>query len=76
LGDFLFNQGEIVGSFSIWHWLILLVYVAIFVIPGWRIIRKAGYPGAWSVLMLVPLVNIIMLWVFAFTQWPIEKRSA
>jgi hypothetical protein len=71
-----FNQGGIVGSFSIWHWLILLVYVAIFVTPGWRIIRKAGYPGAWSVLMLVPLVNIIMLWVFAFTQWPIEKRSA
>jgi hypothetical protein len=63
------------GSFSIWHWLIILIYVAIIIVPCWRIVSKAGYPGAWSLLALVPLVNVILLWVFAFVRWPIERAS-
>ena len=62
------------ASFSIWHWLVLLFYVTIVVIPCWRIVGKAGYAGAWSLLALVPLVNIVMLYVFAFVRWPYEKQ--
>jgi hypothetical protein len=63
-------------SFSIWHWLILFVYLGIIVVPCWRIVGKAGYSGALSLLTLVPLVNIILLWVFAFSNWPIERSSS
>ena len=63
------------GSFSIWHWLILIIYVAIIVVPFWRILKKAGYTGALSLLALIPLVNIILLWVFAFSKWPVEKQN-
>lgn len=63
------------GSFSIWHWLILIIYVAIIVVPFWRIFKKAGYTGALSLLALIPLVNIILLWVFAFSKWPVEKQN-
>jgi uncharacterized membrane protein YhaH (DUF805 family) len=38
-----------------------------------RILKKAGYSGWWSVLMVVPLVNIVMVWVFAFADWPALK---
>ena len=38
-----------------------------------RILRKAGYSGWWSLLTLVPLVNIAMIWVFASSDWPALK---
>jgi predicted ABC-type exoprotein transport system permease subunit len=64
------------GSFSIWHWLILLIYLVIIVLPLWRIVSKAGYPGAWALLSVIPLVNLIALWVFAFARWPYQKRDS
>ena len=63
------------GSFSIWHWLILLIWLAAFLVPAWRIASKAGFPGALSLLLLSPLVNIVMVWVFAFIRWPVEQRG-
>jgi len=63
------------GSFSIWHWLIVLIWVAVFVVPGWRIASKAGFSGALSLLLLIPLVNIIMIWVFAFMKWPNQQEG-
>ena len=64
------------GSFSIWHWIILLFYIAIIVVPFWRIASKAGYSGAWSLVAIIPLVNIIFLWVFAFANWPSAKAQS
>ena len=64
------------GSFSIWHWIIVIFWVAIFLVPAWRIATKAGYPGALSLLTLIPLVNIIVIWVFAFVKWPVERNAA
>ena len=46
------------------------------VIPAWKVVSKAGYHGAWSLLIFVPLVNIVMMYVFAFSQWPTERRGA
>jgi hypothetical protein len=46
------------------------------VIPTWRIVRKAGYHGALSLLGLIPIVNIVLLWVFAFVKWPNERPGA
>lgn len=47
----------------------ILVIFPIFVIPYWKIFSKAGFAGALSLLMLVPLVNLIMLYVIAFSEW-------
>jgi len=65
-----------VGTFSIWHWFVLLFWGPLFVVPAWRIASRAGFSGALSLLMLVPLVNIVLLWVFAFITWPSEKSGA
>ncbi len=40
---------------------------------NWKIASKAGYSGALSLLMLVPLVNLVVLLVFAFAEWPVER---
>lgn len=57
------------SSFSIWHWIIILIML----IPLWmfsKVIAKAGYSAWWALIGVVPLVNLIALWVFAFSKWP------
>ena len=46
------------------------------VIPFWKICDKAGLPGPLSLLMLVPIANIILPFYIAFAQWPVlmDKR--
>jgi len=61
------------GYMSTWHWGGILVFAVIFLIPAWRIVSKAGYSGAWSLFVFVPVINVIMLWVFAFSTWPRNK---
>ena len=63
------------GSISIWHWIIVIVTLATAIVPPVKILGKAGYSGWWVLLGFVPLVNLIMLWVFAFADWPaLAKR--
>lgn len=61
-------------GFSIWHWLIVVMVVGIFVVlPAWmtvRILSKAGRSSLWCLVILVPVVNIVMVWAFAFARWP------
>lgn len=62
------------GQFSLTHWIILLMIlvptVALPIVPSWRIARKAGFSGAWCLLLLVPGLNVLAIWAFAFTRWP------
>jgi len=51
-----------------------LVGLVVFMWAYVRIIQKAGYSG-WHVLwMFVPIVNVIMILVFAFAEWPVTRR--
>lgn len=63
-------------SFGIWHLaafvafiLIVLAFVAVF----GRILSRAGYSRWWLLTMFVPLLNLIMVWVFAYADWPVSK---
>jgi hypothetical protein len=49
-------------------------FVVVTVVPFWRIFSKAGYPGVLAFTQFVPLVNVIVLFVVAFSQWPIERE--
>ncbi len=55
------------------HWLISLLLLVSLVWPVWRILVKAGYSGAWSLIMFFPPFNVIALWVFAYAEWPSLK---
>jgi uncharacterized membrane protein YhaH (DUF805 family) len=59
------------GSLSIWHWLTVAFYLALLVLPVAKILSKAGFSGWWSLLAVIPIVNVICLWLFAFIRWPI-----
>jgi hypothetical protein len=61
------------GFGLIWS-LIVLALLVVGIIAYWRIAMKAGYAGALSLLMLVPILNFIIFLIFAFSEWPIEAR--
>lgn len=64
------------GSLSISHWLVVVVIALIvwaFVAVFGRVLARAGYSRWWLITMFVPLLNLIMLWVFAFAAWPALK---
>ena len=56
--------------------LAIFVVLPIFVIPYWKIFSKAGFAGALSLLMIVPLVNLIVLYVVAFSEWKMKPGRA
>ena len=55
--------------------ILIIVMGSIFVVPFWKIFSKAGFSGALSLLMLVPLVNLVMIFVLAFAPWPSLKNN-
>ena len=62
-------------SIGIWQVLMLLFYVLIFIVPIAKIVSKAGFSKWLSVLAIIPLINVVFLWVFAFVSWPNQRES-
>lgn len=48
----------------------IIVVFFLLLICMWRIVSKAGYSGAWSFLYVVPVVNAVAFFAFAFGRWP------
>jgi hypothetical protein len=53
----------------------MLLLGALLVIPFWQLFSKPGYSGWWSLLMIVPVVDVIALYVLAFSNWPALAKS-
>ncbi len=53
----------------------MLIVAVLVVVPFWKICTKAGFPGALSLLVLVPLVNLGFLYILAFTPWRVGQRD-
>lgn len=68
-----------IGGISIWQLIIIFIMLGLCV--AWtliiaRIVGKAGFNKWWAVISLVPLINIIFVWVFAFVKWPVQESKA
>ncbi len=53
----------------------MLVFGVFVVVPVWRICQKAGYSGWLSLLVFVPLVNLLLLYYLAFAEWPLVRKG-
>lgn len=58
------------GSFSIWHWLMVVIWLVGFGWPIAKILKRIGFSGWWTAIAFLPLINIVGLWVLAVTKWP------
>src|SRR5438034_7866027 len=59
------------ASFGLIAGIIGIVSIVFAVIVWWRIFSKAGYNGALSLLMFIPIANLVMILILAFAEWPI-----
>ena len=63
---------------SIWHIIMFAVVVGLLLLvliyPMGRILSRAGWSPWLALLWFVPFLNVILLWVFAFGEWPAVKR--
>jgi hypothetical protein len=66
------------GGISIWSLLLLIGVLLLFIIPVLifgPIAKKSGYSKWWSLIFFVPILNIAIVWVFAFIKWPVENAE-
>jgi hypothetical protein len=58
--------------FELVAWLLIATLI---VIPAWRILRKAGFIAALSLVLIVPILGWFFITiVLAFVPWPTLKR--
>ena len=55
--------------------LTLVIIVSILLWFAARIVHKAGFSRWWCVVALVPIANIVMLWIFAVSDWPSLRKN-
>lgn len=60
---------------SIWQLVIIIGIIAIPILIFAPILKKAGFSKWWSICILIPIVNLLLIWVFAFIEWPVENRT-
>ena len=56
--------------------LMMLVFAALIIVPFWFIFKKVGHPPWLGLLMVVPIVNLAMLYFLALSDWPSLRDSA
>lgn len=62
------------GMRATWAWWVAGCALATFILIWWKIFSRTGHGGLYGLLMLVPVVNVVLLLVLAFTRWPIERE--
>ena len=45
------------------------------IIPFWRICDRVGLSPWLSLLLLIPLANIIFIYYLAFSEWPSQRGA-
>ena len=61
-------QRMVVALFAILP-IIILIGLAVLVIPFWFICKKAGFSPWLSLLNIVPLGNLVLIYVLACAEW-------
>lgn len=54
---------------------VMIVMAVVFVLPFWFIFSKAGHSKWLSLLMVVPVLNVILLYFLAFSAWPSLRNA-
>ena len=63
-------------GYELGQWAVGAVMIVALLYPIGRILRRIGLSPLWSVLAVIPFVNLIGLWVLAFADWPGRRDAA
>jgi len=66
---------DVINSLEPWQFylIISLVMTYTMVAGGW-VLAKAGRSPLWVLFLLIPYVNVLAIWVFAYMRWPFVDR--
>ncbi len=68
---------SVLATIFIIYGIVLIAVVAFSIWIYWRILAKAGYNGALSLLNLIPGIGqFVCIIILAFGRWPIEDEIA
>ena len=68
------NNFHIAGPLLIGGGVVYLILLVFYIWAVVRIIHRSGYSGWWILIGLVPVLNVIMFFVFAFKKSPTERE--
>ena len=60
---------------SIWQWLFVIFLIVVMSIPIARILTRIGYSKWWTIVYFIPFVNIVGIWILAYSRWPAVDRT-
>ena len=69
------EHGMMVGYLSAWHWVMFVIFAVLVLYPTGRILSRIGFSPFWSILALIPIANLLGLWILALATWPRDARS-
>jgi hypothetical protein len=69
------NNWTDLPGFGPTHWVVFALMAAVILYPIGRILKRIGVSPIWSVLALIPMVNLVGLWVLAFADWSEPKNA-
>ena len=83
-GTYSSSDWDAIGSMLAGYFACVAIFVvaiiALMIVVYWRILQKAGYNGAWSLLVLVPglggFASLGILLFLAFAEWPALRGPA
>jgi hypothetical protein len=54
----------------------LTIVLIAFALPVARILRRLGFSRAWAILSLIPIANIVAVWILAYAKWPSDRDDS
>jgi hypothetical protein len=60
------------NGFGLWGIIVMVIAV----VPFWRLCTRIGFSPWLSLLIIVPLANIIFIYYLAFSEWPTSRGTA
>ena len=63
------------GSLGIYQWLIIIFFIVILSFPIARILSRIGFSKWWTIVYFIPFVNIVGIWILAYSRWPAVDRA-
>jgi hypothetical protein len=56
--------------------VVVIVVLLVVIYPMGRILKRIGYSPWWALVWLVPLGNLLGLWLLATQPWPRDENVA
>lgn len=64
-----------IGFGSLLYFAMIAAVLVAVVILTLKILQKAGFSAWWCIPSLVPGLNLVLIWVFAYVRWPRLARK-